>query len=166
MKHSSQNDEAFLSTIYRWLEECGEVLVFIEAVASSPDPCLFTTREQLQKKIKQCSKFCIERLPTLSIYGIFAVRNYDFPLRGIMDEAFAKAALEMMSKESGSEFLILEMGEEGYHHFGESMTKPSELSDNLDDYMGKDCVFGKHPKISPNPVPGIQVEAGFPIDLE
>lgn len=164
MKPSPYNDQEFLSTIHRWLDERGEVLVFFDA-SGGPYPNLFLEQEQFQRRMEDLNKFYFEQLPYRSVCSAFTIQNYDFPLRGVMNESFAKAAVEMMSKGNGLEFLLLEKGKEGYYHYGAGITEPSELLDDLEDYSGKECVFGRYPEVSASPVSGIQVEAIFPISL-
>jgi hypothetical protein len=166
MNRPPNTDQEFLSTVHRWLAEHGEVLVFIEIVASAPEPYLFKNREHLHGKIEELNKICIEQRPYLSVYGAFALKNFEFPLRGVMDEAFVKAALDMLSKEKGAEFLLLELDEEGYYRWGEPIERPEELLSELDEYLGKVCVFGKCPDYGTSPEPGLQVETAFPITLE
>ena len=164
-RNSSNTDQTFLPTIHKWLAEKGEVLLFIEWVASEPDPYLFKNKEQLHQKLAEWNQYHLANRPYFSVYGAFAVKNYNFPLRGVMDQAFWDSISEMISKEPGQEFLLLELGEDGFYHFGQSIAEPHHPLEDIKEYWGKECVFGKYPTISTSPIPEVQIEAAFPISL-
>ena len=161
-----KDNETFLTTVYRWLEERGEILVFIEWVASEPEPYLFTTKKQLEDKIRACNETCEKNLPYFSVYGIFSVKNYDLPLRGVMDKAFMASAMNLLSEDDQQESLLLERNEKNYYSFGESFPKAKELPPTFEEYKGKECVFGKYPSYGADPIPNVQVQGHFPIALE
>ena len=161
---SNTNQAAFLETVYQWLQEDGEVLIF-EHITGGISPNLFTSQEQIHQWIRRLNQLWEETQPYLIVRDAFAMKNYDFSLRGIVDEVFISSAAKMMREKEGSEFLLLELGENAYYHLGDSFTESSTLITELSGYLGMTCVFGKYPPISANPIPNQQLEASFPIML-
>lgn len=142
MGYQSTRSADFLSTVQRWIDEHGEVLVLLRfhASAGSKSWELFDSLSALQKRI--------EDLPPQTCLIVF--RENELRFKGIVDDAFVKHVVRHHPK--GEWWLVaclerVTMGRVSWYHSNE-YDNPEELEEELRDEFcfGKLVAVGKEPE--------------------
>ncbi len=141
MGYQSTQSDNFRSTVQRWLDEHGEVLVLIRFHASAGGKSweLFSTFPALQKRI--------DGLPARTC--LIVLREHELHLRGIVDDAFVLKAVSQHPRGKWWLVACLELkiiGRGSWYHSSECDT-PEELEEELRDEFcyGKPVAVGKEP---------------------
>jgi hypothetical protein len=139
MGYQSSNDQKFLETVARWINETGEILVMIRFSHAGGNRSyeFFRSFQCFRERVLRCEpRTCI-----------LVFRKPQLPLRGIVDNSLITSALAMVS--DGQEYLIAGLKE--VHHGKASWLENwsgdthQDMKEDLTDAEGTEIAFGPYP---------------------
>ncbi len=120
-----------MKTIQKWIEEQGEVLI-LRSYWSNEETFLYSDPKLLLNDL----------IKGEVLFGyIYVLKNYNLPIRGIVDDAFIEKALELL--EEKIDCVLLKSEVDGVYQPVWRSDTPEDLLEDIEDYRGQKCVFGK-----------------------
>jgi hypothetical protein len=128
----------FLDRVTDWIERAGEVLVILRYLraAGAKDFALCRTRSEIED--------LIDSVPRGTDIEVF--RDRQCPIRGVVDDAFIRSALDSLP--DGQEYLLMTSETRPgskISRFGEIGGSQAELRESLSELMGAEVALGRCP---------------------
>ncbi len=142
----------FENTVRQWITQQGEVVILLDHIFTSPIPYLCLRFEPLMEDIS--------KLNLIPGSTIIALKEYDLPVRGVVDDAFIHKAIAMLPQET--ECILMLPDIKGNFHYEKHLETSAEFLEEIDKYRGQIAVFGKFPWYEYLGNGLIQVEAKLP----